>query len=77
MNQLYRILDDLRPEFDFNESQNYIEDGFLDSFDIITLVDELEDVYEIKIDGLEIIPENFENAKKIAELIIRNGGQVH
>ena len=76
MQQIYTILEDLRPEFDFRGSNNYIEDGFLDSFDIISIIDEIESIYDIKIDGLEIIPENFENAEKIEALIVRSGGKI-
>ncbi len=76
MEQLYKILEELRPEFDFREDVNFIEEGMLDSFDIISLVDEIEENYCIKIDGLDIIPENFETIDKISSLIVRSGGQM-
>lgn len=41
------ILKEIRPEFDFEESDNFVEDGYLDSFDIVTLVSELETAFEI------------------------------
>lgn len=69
MEQIYDILEELRPEFDFRESDNFVEDGYLDSFDIISLVSELEERFEIKIDGLDIIPENFESIESIKKLI--------
>ena len=37
MEQIYKILEEIRPEFDFKESNDYIEDGLLDSFDICLL----------------------------------------
>ena len=69
MEQIYDILEELRPEFDFRESDNFVEDGYLDSFDIISLVSELEERFEIKIDGLDLIPENFESIESIKKLI--------
>ena len=41
MEKIYAILADLRPELDFHCSQNFVEDGMLDSFDIVSLVTEL------------------------------------
>lgn len=74
MEEIYVLLEELRPEFDFRESTNFVEDGYLDSFDIITLIDEIEERYGIKVDGLDITPENFVSAEKIADMIIKNGG---
>lgn len=68
------ILSELRPEFNFSESENYIEDGYLDSFDVVTLVSELEEKFDILIDALDILPENFANAEAIAVLVKKSGG---
>ena len=76
MDKIYEILNDLRPEFDFRESKNFIEDGLLDSFDIVTLVSELEEKFDIMIDALDIVPEKFESVDAIAELIKKNGGNI-
>ena len=43
MEEIYAILKEVRPEYDFKSSDDYVEDGFLDSFDIITLVSMLEE----------------------------------
>lgn len=72
--KILSILSDLRPEFDFSESENYIEDGYLDSFDVVTLVSELEEKFGILIDALDILPENFANAAAIAALVKKSGG---
>ena len=74
MEHIYSILQELRPEFDYHNSDNFIEDGMLDSFDIVSLVTELEDQYSIRIDGLDIVPENFASAAAIASIITKNGG---
>ncbi len=76
MEQIYAILEELRPEFDFRKSENYIDDGYLDSFDIVTIISEIEEKYNISIDGLDIVPENFENVKCIFELIKKSGGVI-
>lgn len=76
MEQIYAILEDLRPEFDFRDSENFIEDGYLDSFDIVTLISEIEEKYNISIDGLDIVPDNFENAERIVNLIKKSGGVI-
>ena len=76
MDKIYEILNDLRPEFDFRESKNFIEDGLLDSFDIVTLVSELEEKFDIMIDALDIVPEKFESVEAIAELIKKNGENI-
>lgn len=67
--KIIQILSDLRPEFDFSENVNFIEEGMLDSFDVVTLVSELEDKFEISIDGEDIIPENFSSTDAIIKLI--------
>ena len=74
MEKIYEILENLRPEFDFRSSSDYIADGLLDSFDIVSLVSELEDAYSVLIDALDIIPENFINVQAIAQLVYKNGG---
>lgn len=76
MKDILDMLAELRPEFDFAESENYIEDGLLDSFDIVSLTSMLEEKYNITIDGLDIIPENFATAEAIAGLVKKSGGAV-
>ena len=74
MEAILAMLSEIRPEFSFEESENFIEDGLLDSFDIISLISMLEEKYEIKIDGLDIVPENFFSVDSIAELVKKSGG---
>lgn len=76
MERIKSILQDIRPDFDFAESSNFIEDGMLDSFDIVSLVSELEAAFDIVIDGLDIIPENFINIEKIGQLVEKSGGKL-
>ena len=71
--KIYSILTEIRPEFDFSDSENFVEDGFLDSFDIVTIIAELEKTFGIIIDGLELIPENFESVDAIRSFINPTG----
>jgi len=69
---ILKILTEIRPEFDYSKSLNFIEEGMLDSFDIIQLVDALDNTYGISIEGTDIIPENFANVNSITQLLIKN-----
>ncbi len=68
-----KILSELRPEFDFNESLNFIEEGMLDSFDIINLVTTLDSEFGISIDGMDVLPDNFSSVERIETLLKKNG----
>ena len=71
--KIVEILTNLRPEFDFNEDVNFIEEGMLDSFDVVSLVDELESQFNIKINGTDVIAENFSSLDKIEALVKKSG----
>lgn len=68
------ILKGIRPEFDFAESDDFVEDGYLDSFDVIELIACIENELGVVIDGLDILPDNFKNLDAIVKTIKRNGG---
>ncbi len=74
--QIIKILTELRPEFDFTqEGVDFIEEGMLDSFDLVTLVSELDSTFGISIDGVDILPENFSSVDAIAKLLTKNGAK--
>lgn len=73
--QIIKILTELRPEFDFTKKINFIEEGMLDSFDIVNLVSELDSTFGISIDGVDIIPENFSSVEAIKNLLLKNGAK--
>lgn len=54
--KIISILSELRPEFDFSEPVNFIEEGMLDSFDIVTLVDTLDTEYDSSLMVLTSFP---------------------
>lgn len=76
MEKIYEILANIRPEFDFKNAEDFIAEGLLDSFDMVTLVSDLEAEFGIIIDGLDIVPENFASAETIKATIEKNGGKV-
>jgi acyl carrier protein len=67
------VLSGIRPEFDFSQNVNYIEEGMIDSFDLILLVSELDKKFGISIDGVDIVPENFSSLDQIVKLLNKNG----
>lgn len=73
-NVILEMLKEIRPEFDFEDSEDFVMDGLLDSFDIITLSNMLEEKYSITIDGLDIVPENFASLAAIEALVKKSGG---
>ena len=73
--QIINILTELRPEFDFNQDVNFIEEGMLDSFDVVNLVNDLDSTFGISIDGVDILPENFATVEAIENLLKKNGAK--
>ena len=69
MDDIIKILEQIKPGVDFNTEENLIEEEILDSFDIVTLVAKLNDEFDIEISPADLIPENFNSAKKIYELV--------
>lgn len=76
MKDILDMLAELRPEFDFAESDNFIMDGLLDSFDVVSLTNMLEEKYGITIDGLDIVPENYSSVEAIVALVKKSGGTI-
>ncbi len=69
MDKLIEILEGLQPEVDYEKVDNLIDGRYLDSLTILSLVSEIEDEFDVEIPTVEIIPENFNSAKKIWSLI--------
>ena len=67
--KILEILKNIRPDSDFEVSDDFIEDFLLDSFDIINFVSELQVTFDIKIDSELIVPENFNSIQAIAKMI--------
>lgn len=71
MEKLLEILKQLHPDVDFKSADDLIGDGILDSLDIVTLITEINCVFDVSIPAEEVIPENFASADAILALIER------
>lgn len=63
------ILNDIRPDLDFESETKLIDDGILDSFDIITIVSEISSAFDINVNVADLVPDNFNTAEAIWKLI--------
>jgi acyl carrier protein len=73
MKQLLSLLNEIRPEKDFSQSTNFLADGMLDSFDVVALVSALDKTFNISIEGVDVVPENFQNLAAIETLLQKYG----
>ena len=69
MEELLNILTELHPDVDFETCNTLIDDQILDSFDIVSLVAEIDAEFDVQIPAEELVPENFNSAKALYELI--------
>lgn len=76
MQRLVKILSNLHPEIEFSGQEKLIDDGLLDSIDIVTLVTDLNSEYGISIGAEDIVRENFETRENIIDLVRRRGGDI-
>jgi acyl carrier protein len=73
MKTVVEVLKGIRPEFDFTKSEDFIADGMLDSFDVITLTSDLDETYGISINGTDVLPENLKSIAAITTLLKKYG----
>lgn len=71
MDRILQILAELRPDVDFTLAQSLIDDGVLDSFDVVSLVSELCDAFEVSISVDDLTPENFNTPEAMLALVER------
>ena len=71
MVELLELLEDIKPTVDFRTCTGLIDDGYLDSFDILSIVSELNDAFGIEISPVDIIPENFNSAQALWDMVER------
>ena len=71
MEQLIKILNELHPNVDFSKTEDLIDDGILDSLDIVSLVSAIDSEFGVTIPAEEIIPENFNSAEVLFALITK------
>ena len=74
MEKLIEILEDIQPDADYESCTTLIDDGILDSFAILSIVSELQDEFNITITLADIIPDNFNSAKALWDMVCRLKG---
>lgn len=69
MEELLKLLSEIRPDVDFENETALIDDGILDSFDVVSIISELDDVFGVQIRITELDPENFNSLDSIWNLV--------
>lgn len=69
MEKLMEILKKVRADVDFDNEKALIDDGILDSFDVVSIISEIDDVFDVQIRIAELDPENFNSAEAIWNLV--------
>lgn len=69
MEELLKLLQGVRPDVDFENETALIDDGYLDSFDVVSIISEIDDQFGVQIRINELDPENFNSAESIWNLI--------
>lgn len=71
MEKLMELLEEMRPDIDFASEKKLVTDRLLESFDIISLVNEIDDEFDIKVKPADLIPENFDSVEAMWAMIER------
>ena len=71
MEELIKILEEIKDDVNFRECTNLIDGGYLDSFDILQVISALNEEYDISIPASEIIPKNFNSAEALYAMVQR------
>lgn len=71
MDRLLELLEEIRPDLDFEGCQELIDGHHLNSLDIISIVAEVEDTFDVTVPTVEIVPHNFNSAQNLWDLILR------
>jgi len=69
MEKLLAILKGIRPDVDFENEDALIDDGILDSFDVVSIISELDDEFGVQVKINELDPENFNSVESIWEMV--------
>ena len=69
MEELLKLLAGIRSDVDFEHEKKLIDDGILDSFDIISIVGEFNETFDIEINVEDLEPENFNTVEAMQKLI--------
>lgn len=65
------VLQELHEDIDYEKEEALVDDKILDSFDLVTLVTELGEEFDVEITARDFIPENFNSVERLARMILR------
>lgn len=71
LDDVIEMLEDIQEDVDYEECTTLIDDGVLDSFDILAIVSAADDEFDVTIPAKDIIPDNFNSAQALHALICR------
>ena len=74
MEKLIEILEEVNPDVDYRTCKTLIDDGLLDSFAILEIVSEINDEFDVEVSAPDIVPDNFNSADALWEMIKRLPG---
>lgn len=75
-NRLYEILEQVRPDVDFHHTLNLATDGYIDSFDIVTIINLIESEFNVEVPVEKMVPESFDSVEGMIEMIKDIGGDM-
>ena len=74
MDKLIEILSEICPNVDFRKEKALVDDGLIDSFEIVSIVAEIMDHFEVELDVDDLMPENFNSVEAMMQLIDERRG---
>ncbi|WP_322174220.1 acyl carrier protein [Acutalibacter caecimuris] len=76
MERMYEVISSIISETDLKQERYLVTDGYIDSFDIVTIIDRLEEEFEISIPVESMVPENFESVDAMYALVTSICGEI-
>ncbi len=71
LDSVIAMLSDINDEVDFKIENKLVDDRILDSFDILAVISAIDDEFDVSVPAKDIVPENFNSAQDIYEMILR------
>ncbi len=71
MDKVIEILESVKPGVDYKNEKALVDNGILESFDIITIISKLNDEFDIEFSVNEVIPENFNSAEALYKTVCK------
>lgn len=71
MDEILEILTEINPDIDYDTCDTLVDDGVLASLDIVSIIAELSDAFDITIPARDIVPDNFNSAEAMYAMVQR------